>query len=174
MALNLGVQKDNLDNKKAQTTNRLIGGLNVNAKFSENLTSTLSLTNQTTTSNVNPDQFLQINQVNPELNNVTQINYRQLSRSVALSTIYNFKATKTAKRNVNFNYAFNQVANEQGGIIRLGQLSSFHNFSSSYSHQFLKSKWALNSSANLTLSTIGAQNTSTFGPVIGINKKFLN
>jgi hypothetical protein len=173
MTLNLGVQKDNLDNRKAQTTGRLIGSLNLNAKFSDNLTSTLSITNQTTTTNVNPDQFLQINQVNPELNNVSQINYRQLSQSVTISTNYNIKATKTSKRNLMFNYAFNQVANEQGGIIRLGQLSTFHNISTAYSHQFLKSKWALNSSANVTYSTIGIQNTTTFGPVIGINKKFL-
>jgi hypothetical protein len=173
MTLNLGVQKDNLDNKKAQTTGRLIGSLNLNAKFSDNLTSSISLTNQTTTTNVNPDQFLQINQVNPELNNVSQINYRQLSQSISINTNYNIKATKTSKRNLMFNYAFNQVANEQGGIIRLGQLSSFHNVSTAYSHQFLKSKWALNTSANLTYSTIGIQNTTTFGPVIGINKKFL-
>ena len=173
LQMNVGIQKDNLDNKKVSTTNRLVGALNLSARFSEKLISNLSLTNQTTTTNANPDQFAQINQVNPELNNVEQINYRQLSRSANINTNYNFEATKSNKKSLVFNYAFNQVANEQGGIIRVGQLSSFHNFSTNYSHLLIASKWAFNSSLNYTLSTIGTDNAATYGTVLGINKKFL-
>ncbi len=172
LQMNVGIQKDNLDNKKVNTTNRLVGALNLSARFSEKLISNVSLTNQTTTTNANPDQFSQINQVNPELNNVEQINYRQLSRSANVNTNYNFEATKSNKKSIVFNYAFNQVANEQGGIIRVGQLSSFHNFSTNYTHLLITSKWAFNSSLNYTRSTIGNDNAATYGTVLGINKKF--
>ncbi|MCO6164548.1 hypothetical protein [Flavobacterium sp. NRK F7] len=172
LQMNLGVQKDNLDNKKVTTTNRLVGTLNASARFSEKLISNISITNQTTTTNANPDQFTQINQVNPELNNVDQINYRQLSRSANLNTNYNFDATTKNKKSIVVNYSFNQVANEQGGIIRVGQLSSFHNVSTAYSHLLLQSKWGFNSSLNFTHSTIGVDQTSTYGTVLGVNKKF--
>lgn len=173
LQLNVGVQEDNLENKKVTTTNRLVGTLNASVRFSEKLISNITITNQTTTTNANPDQFTQINQVNPELNNVDQINYRQLSRSANVNANYNFEATKKNKKNVVFNYSFNQVANEQGGIIRVGQLSSFHNVSTNYSHALLKSKWGLSSSLNFTYSTIGIMETSTYGTVLGVNKKFL-
>ena len=65
------------------------------------------------------------------------------------------------------------MANEQGGIIRLGQLSSFHNFSTNYSHLLLESKWAFNSSLNFTHSTIGVDVASTYGTTLGASRKFL-
>ncbi|NJM78684.1 MAG: hypothetical protein HC854_01890 [Flavobacterium sp.] len=173
LQMNVGVQRDNLDNKKVTTTNRLVGTVNASARFSEKLISNFTLTNQTTTTNANPDQFTQINQTNPELNNVEQINYRQLSRSANVNTNYNFEPTKKNKKSIVFNYSFNQVANEQGGIIRLGQLSSFHNFSTNYSHLLLESKWAFNSSLNFTHSTIGADIASTYGTTLGASRKFL-
>lgn len=173
LQMNVGVQKDNLDNKKVTTTNRLVGTINASARFSEKLISNFTLTNQTTTTNANPDQFTQINQTNPELNNVEQINYRQLSRSANVNTNYNFEPTKKNKKSMVFNYSFNQVANEQGGIIRLGQLSSFHNFSTNYSHLLLESKWAFNSSLNFTHSTIGVDVASTYGTTLGASRKFL-
>ncbi|HEX8574916.1 MAG TPA: hypothetical protein VF677_01340, partial [Flavobacterium sp.] len=173
LQMNVGVQKDNLDNKKVTTTNRLVGTLNASAHFSEKLMSNLTLTNQTTTTNANPDQFAQINQTNPELNTIEQINYRQLSRSANVNTNYNFEPTKSNKKSMVFNYAFNQVANEQGGIIRVGQLSSFHNFNTSYSHLLIASKWAFNSALNYTQSSIGTDKTATYGTVLGVNKKFL-
>lgn len=172
LTFNAGVQRDNLDNKKAQTTNRFVGTLNTNVKISERFTTAVSLSNQTTTSNVNPDQFIKINQVNPELNQVEQLNYRQLSRNASVNANYSFAENKKTKRSLSFNYAFNQVANEQGGVIRLGQLSAFHNFNTVYSHFLVKSKWAFNTSLNYTYNTIGILDNQTIGPVIGVNKKF--
>ena len=172
ITFNAGIQHDNLDNKKVQTTNRFVGTLNTNIKLSDRFTTAVSLSNQTTTSNVNPDQFIKINQVNPELNQVEQLNYRQLSRNASLNANYSFAENKKAKRSLSFNYAFNQIANEQGGVISLGQLSSFHNFNTVYTHFLMKSKWAFNTSLNCTYSTIGIQDNKTIGPVIGLNKKF--
>ena len=173
LAFNIGVQRDNLDNKKSATTKRFVGSVNATAKFSENLMSNFNYSNQSSTSNVNPDQFFQINQSDPQFNNVDQLNFRQLSQNANINTNYNFKPTEISKKNIVLNYSFNQVANEQSGIIRPGQLSSFHNFNAAYIHGLVKSMWNFSSSLNYTLNTIGRENSKTYGPSFGINKKFL-
>ena len=173
LAFNIGVQRDNLDNKKSATTKRFVGSVNATAKFSENLMSNFNYSNQSSTSNVNPDQFFQINQSDPQFNNVDQLNFRQLSQNANINTNYNFKPTEISKKNIVLNYSFNQVANEQSGIIRPGQLSSFHNFNAAYIHGLVKSMLNFSSSLNYTLNTIGRENSKTYGPSFGINKKFL-
>ncbi|SPE76888.1 hypothetical protein FLACOL_00877 [Flavobacterium columnare] len=172
LSLNLGVQKDNLDHKKAQTTNRLVGTVNTSIKINEKLSTNLSFTNQSTTTNVNPDQFVQINQTNPAINAINQLNYRQLSNSLMWNTNYQLPESKQAKRNCSFNYNYNQVENEQGGQVNPNQKTAFHNLNALYTHFLIKSKWAFNTSLNYTISQMGGQDSYTFGPVIGISKKY--
>lgn len=173
LVFNAGIQRDNLDNNKSTTTSRVIGSINATAKFSENLITNITFSNQSTTTNTNPDQFFQINQVNPEQSRIDQLNFRQISQNATINANYNFKPTALYKKNIVFNYAFNQVANEQGGIIRLGQLSTFHNFSTSYVIGLVKSKWSFMSAINFTINTIGIADSKTYGPNLGVSKKFL-
>jgi hypothetical protein len=172
LAFNFGIQRDNLDNKKSATTKRFVGTMNATAKFSEQLMTNFTYSNQSTTTNVNPDQFFQINISDPQLSNIDQLNYRQLSQNASVNTNYNFKPTEVSKKNIVVNYSFNQVANEQAGIIRLGQLSSFHNINMAYNHGLVKSQWNFSSSINYTLNTIGVEDSKTYGPTLGVNKKF--
>ncbi len=173
LVFNAGIQRDNLDNNKSATTSRVVGSINATAKFSEKLVTSFMFSNQSTTTNTNPDQFFQINQVNPEQNRIDQLNFRQISQNATINANYNFKPTPLYKKNIVINYAFNQVANEQGGIIRLGQLSTFHNFSTSYVIGLVKTKWNFMSALNFTINTIGTTDSKTFGPNIGVSKKFL-
>lgn len=173
LVFNFGIQRDNLDNKKSTSTKRFVGSMNATAKFSEQLMTNFTYSNQSTTTNANPDQFFQINIAEPQLNNIDQLNYRQLSQNASINTNFNFKPSEISKKNIVFNYSFNQVANEQSGIIRPGQLSSFHNFNIGYNHGLVKSMWNFSSSINYTLNTIGRDDSRTFGPNLGVNKKFL-
>lgn len=172
LVFNAGIQRDNLDNNKTATTSRLIGSVNATAKISENLITNFTFSNQSTTTNTNPDQFFQINQVNPEQNRIDQLNFRQISRNSTINANYNFKPTTRIKKNIVFNYAFNQVANEQSGLIRLGQLSTFHNFNTSYVLGLIASKWNFITAINYTINTISSANSKTFGPNLGVSKKF--
>ncbi|MBF6653575.1 hypothetical protein C3B47_11880 [Flavobacterium columnare] len=172
LTMNLGIQKDNLDHKKAQTTNRFVGTVNTNIKINEKLSTNLSLTNQSTTTNVNPDQFVQINQNNPAINAINQLNYRQLSNSLIWNANYQLPESKQSKRNCSFNYNYNEVENEQGGQISPNQKTAIHNLNALYTHFLMKTKWAFNTSLNYTISQITGQNIHTFGPVLGISKKY--
>ena len=173
MTLNLGFQRDNLNKEKDQTSTRVVSTLAASVKITDKLTVNSNFSNQNSVTNTNPDQFVDINQQNPQLQAVQQLNYRQLSRSASFNSNYAFEKTKTAQKNMSGNYSFNQVANEQGGLIRAGQLSNFHNLNLTYGHQLLKSKWGFNASANTTINQIGKENTITIGPVVSASKKFL-
>lgn len=173
MTLNLGFQRDNLNKEKDQTNTRIVSTLATSVKITDKLTINSNFSNQNSVTNTNPDQFVDINQQNPQLQVVQQLNYRQLSRSASFNSNYSFEKTKTNQKNISGNYSFNQVANEQGGLIRAGQLSNFHNLNLTYGHQLLKSKWGFNASANTTINQIGKENTVTIGPVVSASKKFL-
>ncbi len=174
LSTNIGIQKDNLDRSKQSSTQRLVASLNASAQLSEQLMANATFSNFTTTTNVNPDQFQAINQENPEIADVEELNFRQLSKNATLSLNYNFKKQENAKKNLNFNYAFNQVVNEQGGIIRPDQLSAFHNFATAYNMNFVASGWRLSASFNYTLNTIARENSHTFGPIATVGKKLFN
>ncbi len=100
LVLNVGIQRDNLDNKKSTSTNRFVGSMNATAKFSDQLITNFTYSNQSTTTNVNPDQFFQINISEPQLNNIDQLNYRQLSQNASLNSNYNFKPNETSKKKI--------------------------------------------------------------------------
>ena len=172
MTLNLGFQRDNLNNEKDQTNTRVVSTLNTSIKLSDKWNVTANFSNQNAVTNVNPDQFVEINQQNPELQSVQQLNYRQLSRSASFNSSYTFKKSVKSQKTINGNYSFNQVANEQAGLIRVGQLSDFHNLNLTYGHQLLKSKWGFNASTNVTINKIGTTNSVTIGPVLSASKKF--
>lgn len=173
LSANVGVQSDNLDNSKNATSNRFVGTINASAKFTEQLLTNFSFTNQSTTTNVRPNQFDEINQINPEINSIEQLRARQLSQNATASINYNFKDSSFSKKNLSLNYSFNQVANEQGGIIRIGQLSDFHNFGLAYNHSLIETKWNFTGTFNYTKNTVAIANTRTLGPTVSINKKFL-
>ena len=173
MTLNVGFQRDNLNNEKDQTNTRVVSTLNASIKLSDKLNLTANFSNQNAVTNVNPDQFVEINQQNPELQSVQQLNYRQLSRSASFNSSYTFKKSTKSQKTINGNYSYNQVANEQGGLIRVGQLSDFHNLNLTYGHQLLKSKWGFNASTNMTVNKVGTTNSVTVGPVLSASKKFL-
>jgi hypothetical protein len=172
LSANVGVQSDNLDNTKNASTNRFVGTVNASAKLTEQLLTNFSFTNQSTTTNVRPNQFDEINQINPEINSLEQLRSRQLSQNATAATNYNFKDSSFSKKNVSLNYSFNQVANEQSGIVRIGQLSDFHNFGLAYNHSLIESKWSFTGTFNYTKNTIAKSNTTTFGPTLSVNKNF--
>jgi len=61
IALNIGYQRDNLSNLKANSTNRNIGSVNMQAVLSERLSLVGSFSNFTTYTNTRPNQFDDVN-----------------------------------------------------------------------------------------------------------------
>lgn len=173
LRLNVGFQRDDLENQKSNKTSRVVGSVNASIAATEKLNITGSYSNFQTYTNIRLNQFDIIND-NTNLDNITDtLNYRQLSQAANLNINYFLKKTKENNQSLNFNYSFNDVANEQGGIVRIGNASTFHNLNSSYSLSFPQKKMNMRLGVNFTLNTIGRDDAVTWGPMLNITKRLL-
>ena len=64
------------------------------------------------------------------------------------------------------------MSNEQGGIVRIGEASTFHNVNTNYTIGFPKQSLNVTAAFNGTVNTIGREDATTWGPTLSINKKF--
>lgn len=136
LGFNLGYQKDDLNDQKANSTNRFVGAVNVTLNASERLGLTGSYSNFSTYTNVRVNQFEDINDADL-LNDISDsLNYRQISQNANLNINYVISNTKTLQQNLNLNYNVSDIANEQGGVIRIGDASTFHNMGTAYTIGF--------------------------------------
>ncbi len=174
LSLNVGYQRDNLDNAKANSTNRTIGAINIQALLSEKVTLVGSFSNFTTYTNTRPNQFDDVNDADLLDDQIEELNYRQLSRNASLSMNYLLSNKKTSTQNLSINYALNDVANEQDGNVRIGDVSSFHNASCVHTITFPESDFSITTAINATYNTIGREESTTWGPTLSIGKRFFN
>ncbi|MFD0962905.1 hypothetical protein [Pseudofulvibacter geojedonensis] len=174
LSFNIGYQRDNLEKQKEQSTNRTVGSVNASYTASERLTLTAMYSNFTTFTNARLDQFETINDDNLLDNANEQFDYKQLSQNANINVNYILAKSEKNQQNLNVNYALADVSNEQNGIVRIGNASTFHNANVSYSLVFPKKKTAITTAINGTVNTIEKENATTWGPTLGVNKKFLD
>ncbi len=174
LGINLGYQRDDLENAKSNSTNRFVGSANAALMVSDRLNFTGSYSNFQTFTNVKPDQFELINDDNLLDNDIEDLDFRQLSQNATFGINYLLSRKENINQNLSFNYALNDVANEQGGIVRVGDASIFHNTAANYTIAFPKNSLDLNTGVNFTYNTIGTENATTWGPNVGVSKRFLN
>ncbi|WP_164914082.1 porin family protein [Aquimarina sediminis] len=173
LALNIGYQRDDLDNLKANNTNRTVGSLNGTLALSERLNISGSYSNFSTFTNIKPNQFDEINDADLLDEQIEELDYRQLSQTATLTVSYVLSNKKTSRQNLITNYALNDVANEQGGIVRLGDASTFHNMNIGHTINFSERNLSISTAVNGTYNTIGREESTTWGPTISIGKRYL-
>ncbi|MEW7279193.1 hypothetical protein ABW636_11425 [Aquimarina sp. 2201CG1-2-11] len=174
LAMNVGYQRDDLQNSKPNATNRIVGAINVGYTFSDRLNLTGSYSNFQTYTNIKPNQFDVINDDNLLDNELEELDYRQLSQNATFGINYVLSQKKNANQNIAFNYALNDVANEQGGVVRIGDASTFHNGSLSYTIAFPEQNLDITTGVNATYNTIGTEDATTWGPNVGLGKRFFD
>ncbi len=174
LAMNVGYQRDDLENSKSNETNRFVGAVNAGLVVSDRLSLTGSYSNFQTFTNVKPNQFEIINDDNLLDNEIEDLDFRQLSQNANLGINYVLSQKENSNQNLSFNYALNDVANEQGGIVRIGDASTFHNMAVNHTISFPKNDFNVNTGVNVTYNTIGTEDATTWGPNVGLGKRFLN
>ena len=172
LAMSLGYQRDDLKNEKSNATNRFVGSVNAAFTVSDRLNLTGGYSNFQTFTNVKPDQFDIINDDNLLDNEIENLDYRQLSQNATLGINYALSQKKNATQNVALNYALNDVVNEQGGVVRIGDASTFHNVSANHTIAFPENELDFNTGVNFTYNTIGTEDATTWGPTIVVGKRF--
>lgn len=173
LSFNVGYQRDDLANQKETKTNRTVGSVNATYAVNKKLNISGSYSNFATFTNNRLDQFDNINDDNLLDNQDQLFDFRQLSQNANLNVGYIIESGKSRKQNLNANYSLATVANEENGIVRIGDGSTFHNFNTSYTIGLPQSKLNITSALNTTYNTIGREDSYTWGPTVAVNKKFL-
>ncbi|MDR0560731.1 MAG: hypothetical protein LBG92_11230 [Prevotellaceae bacterium] len=166
-AMNVGMQHDNLDNSKAEESQRFVGAASMNASIDENLNISLSYSNFQTYTNTR-SQFDYINKLT-EYDNLDTLNFTQLSQNAIVNVSWNFGNSETYKHNLGLNLNWQEAADKRGNMIRTGGASQLYNIASAYSLTLTPLKTNLNASANLTYNTVGFENMLMYGPNLGIS-----
>ncbi|WP_245905362.1 hypothetical protein [Gelidibacter algens] len=171
LAFDIGYQRDNLDNQKAQATNRFVGALNATLRATNKITITGSYSNFSTHTNQRLNQFDAINDNDLTDDALQALEFKQLSQNANANLNWVLKEGELNSQNINLNYSLASSANEQAGIIRVGQANNFHNANAVYTIGFPKNSLNISTSLNYNYSDIGRDDSNAYGGGLDINKK---
>ncbi|MBX9851389.1 MAG: hypothetical protein K2X86_06475 [Cytophagaceae bacterium] len=167
LAVNVGTQRNNLDNNNVSEMKRFLGSVNVGFVPTQSLNLNMSYSNFQTYTNIR-SQFDRINQLTP-YDNLDTLNFVQVTQSATFNGSYRFG--KTNKQVLNAFLSYNQSKENQ-------EISNsdtyFYNSNIAYNYNVKTLKLGFTSSLNATYSEIGSIAALTVGPVLGVNKEFFN
>lgn len=172
LAFNIGYQKDNLDNQKTQATNRFVGAVNASLQATDNITLTGSFSNFSTFTNRNLNQFDDINDNDLTDEELEALDFKQLSQNANVNLNWVLAQGENTTQNLNLNYSLASSANEQAGVIRVGQANNFHNANAAYSIGFPKKNLNISTSLNYNYSDIGRDDSNAYGGTLDLIKTF--
>lgn len=172
LGFNIGYQRDDLEDQKGNNTNRTVGAVNASFDASEKLNISASYSNFTTFTNAKLNQFETINDDNLLDDDLDTLDYKQLSQNANLNINYILSKKENLQQKVMLNYSLADVTNEQGGMVRIGDASTFHNIRTSYLLGFPEHRMNITTALNVTRNTIGRDDATTWGPTMGVNKRF--
>ena len=169
IALSWGVQRDNLDNDKEQSSKRFVSSANLNYTPNERFNASVSYSSFQTYMNIR-SQFDYINGQSP-YDNLDTLDFTQLSQNLAINTIYNFGKNENRRQNLNVNLSYQEAADKQGDVIRPGALSQFYNLSTVYGLLLVPQAINFNAAFNTTYNHVGGDEFLTLGPTLGVKAK---
>ena len=168
-SLSVGFEHDDLENKKATASSRVVSSLNVNIIPNERINASLSYSNFQTYANVKSN-FELINQEN-QMDKLDTLNFVQLSQSVNLNLNIVIKKTEKQIQNMNLNVSYQDAASKQGGVYHPGSVTEMINASSAYTLSFSESGLSFNGAVNFNNSKLQNENTITWGPTLGMSSR---
>jgi hypothetical protein len=170
LSANSGLQRDNLDKNKMNTTERFVGSANASVAPNEKLNMNFSYSNFLSYTNAR-STFDYINQTSP-YENYDTLNYRQISQNFNVSGNYQLPDLKSTRHAISANVNY-QISDDISGADSSEQ-SQFYNISTSYIFNLPSHNLSITTSINYNFNEFSAANTSAWGPGIGINKLFFN
>ncbi len=170
IAVSFGVQRDNLDNSKEETSNRYVGSINLNYNPTEDLQTSLNFSTFQSYRNIK-SQFDYINQMSP-YDNMDTLQFSQLSQNLDASVMYTFQKSETHNQRLNLNASYQQAADAQGGVSLPGNVSRFVNSALGYGMMLIPQNVNLTASLNGTYNYYGRVESYTVGPMAGVTAAF--
>ncbi len=168
---NIGVQWDDLKSVKTSAQRRLVGSLSVVATPTPRLNLTFNYSNFQAYTFIR-NSIQNITRLSP-LEQIDTLNFTQITQNVTANVLYQLKNTESNVQNIVVNGTILGVANKQGDVIRVGQLSQVFNGSVNYSYGLPKQALTLTGGVNVMNSYISRNTFKSMGPTLGVSKGFL-
>ncbi len=170
LALNLGLQKDNLDKQKQSQMKRLVSSVNADFRPNEKLNLSLNYSNFQSYTN-SRNQFDYINQVS-DYDYLDTLNFRQVSQNAALNINYLLKNDKHLKKAISANFSMQDAVNQQQGRTIEGGASTYYNSGIAYTVGYPEKDLNFTGSLNNTYGKTDSGKNLIIGPTIGASKLF--
>ena len=170
LAVNIGLQKDNLDGNKIGSNRRSVYAFNFNYFAGERLTAMASYSNFSTFMNIRP-LFQTINQSVTPFTNLDTLNYTQVSQNANTQLNYLLQKTATRNQSLSFNFNYMNTADRQGGLPKFGAASQLLNATLSYTLLLVPQEANLTLAFNSATSRVAQTNFQTLGPTLALGKK---
>jgi len=172
LAINLGLQKDNLDKQKESQMKRLVSSVNADFRPNQKLNLNLNYSNFQSYTN-SRNQFDYINQVS-NYDYLDTLNFRQVNQNIGLTVNYLLKNDKQIKKAVSANFTMQDAQNQQQGRTVAGGASTYYNSALTYSLGYPEKDLSFNGSLNNTYGKTDSGKSLIIGPTIGVSKLFFD
>ncbi|MGO4773741.1 hypothetical protein ACEN2I_18970 [Flavobacterium sp. W22_SRS_FK3] len=172
LALNLGIQKDNLDKQKESQMKRLVSSITADFRPNDKLNLNLNYSNFQSYTN-SRNQFDYINQVS-DYEYLDTLNFRQVNQNASLSVNYLLKNDKRLKEAISANFSMQDAVNQQQGKTIDGGTSTYYNSGISYSLGYPEKELSFTGSLNNTYGKTDSGKNIIIGPTIGASKLFFD
>lgn len=172
LALNLGLQKDNLDKQKQSQMKRVVSSFTADFRPNEKLNLNVNYSNFQSYTN-SRNQFDYINQVS-DYDYLDTLNFRQVNQNAALNINYLIKNDKHLKKAINANFSMQDAVNQQQGRTIEGGASTYYNSGIAYTVGYPEKDLNFTGSLNNTYGKTDSGKNLIIGPTIGASKLFFD
>ncbi len=171
LGANVGIQRDDLNNKKMSQMLRVVSSYNIGFVPINPLNISATYSNFKSHTNVK-SQFQSINQLTP-FENLDTLNFTQISENSSLNINYAMSGTQKSRQNLAFNAVY-QKASEYQEQVQTNSGAKFISLNMAHSLSFVKTNTSITSSINYSNSKTSTLTTYTIGPTFSVRKNFFN
>jgi len=170
IAVNVGLERNNLDQEKISTMQKTVGAVNINFSPSAKWNVAASYSNFSSFTNIRSN-FDIINQINP-LQPLDTLNFTQLTQSANtnISYVIGDAGNIEKKQFLNLNLSSQIAANEQQGNPNAG--SSFYNGNMSYTLSLVPREMSITGAFNANYTEMPNAYNTILGPMASVSKLF--
>lgn len=166
VAANAGVQKNNLDNSKASSTQRLVGSLNVSFAPNEKWSVNGGYSNFSNYTRVRP-------QVDPYFKNpLDTLDFYQVNNSYNATMTHSLSNDKNKQQTITLNTSYQHASDKSSAKEAEPSLSQFFTSLISYSYNLVPQSLAVTGSLNYNQNNASGLATTFFGPTMNVSKLF--
>lgn len=171
LGFNLGLQRNNLDDQKASSMNRMVSSVNVGIRPSKKMNVNLSYSNFQSHTHVRT-KFEELNRLSP-YENLDTLNFTQISQNASANVTYRLPGEGNTSRQISVNGSWQKAASRQSDMEEHSG-SQFYSLNTAYSHSVKSIGLSLTAAINMNHSNSDNMRSSIFGPTASVSKTFFD